>query len=286
MLGFFAHGGSVASVPTVAPTERQRSRRWEGRKSPTTGVTQQYASPKMFRCNRSQRASAIGRPSGPRRRFGADPVDKCILKTTGREPPECPGTARRGHRPLGGAQPQSQSVQPPPSAVRFAALVAPLLTSALLSTVRESVTATTSVLVLVVWVVGAAATGDRVAAVRAAVSAGVWFDFFLTEPYLAFTIANAHDIEATSLLVVIGLAVSELALWGYRQQKQAARRSGYLEGVLGAARSVAEGTLPLPGVLQVVGRQVSEVLGADSCHRGLCARFAHRSPRSRWCADA
>ena len=150
-------------------------------------------------------------------------------------------------------------------AIRFSALFAPFLTSAVLSTVRESVTAATSVLVLVVWVVGAAATGDRVAAVLAAVSAGAWFDFFLTEPYLKFTIADADDIEATILLVSISLAVSELALWGYRQQKQAARRSGYLDGVLVAARAVAEGNLPPATVLDVVARQISEVLGADSC---------------------
>ena len=52
------------------------------------------------------------------------------------------------------------------------------------------------VLVLVVWVVAAAATGDRPAGVLAAVSAGAWFDFFLTEPYLRFTIADADDIKS------------------------------------------------------------------------------------------
>lgn len=149
--------------------------------------------------------------------------------------------------------------------VRMVALLAPFLTAAILATVRESITAATSVLVLVVWVVGAAATGDRLAGILAAVSAGAWFDFFLTEPYLRFTIADADDIEATILLVVISLAVSEMALWGYRQQKQASRRSGYIDGVLGAARAVAEGTLPPATVADVVARQISGVLGADSC---------------------
>lgn len=149
--------------------------------------------------------------------------------------------------------------------VRLAALIAPFLTSAVLATVRDSVTAATSVLVLVVWVVAAAATGDRVAGILAAVSAGAWFDFFLTAPYLRFTIADADDIEATTLLVVISLAVSEVALWGYRQQQQAARRSGYLGGVLGAARAVAEGNMPQATVVDVVANQIAEVLDADSC---------------------
>jgi K+-sensing histidine kinase KdpD len=158
-------------------------------------------------------------------------------------------------------------------AARSVALVAPFVTSAILSTVRDSVTSATAVLALVVWVVAAAATGDRLAGVLAALSAGAWFDFFLTEPYLRFTIADADDIEATVLLVVISLAVSEVALWGYRQQKQAARRSGYLDGVLGAARSVAEGNMPPTTVVEVVASQISEVLGTDNC------RFIEGPPR-------
>ena len=130
------------------------------------------------------------------------------------------------------------------SAVRVAAVVLPLVTCAILSPVRESITAATAVLVLVLWVVAAAATGDRVAGLLAAVSGGIWFDFFLTQPYHRFTIADADDVEATLLLMLIGLGVTEIALWGYRQQARAARRSGYLEGVLGAAKVVSEGDTP------------------------------------------
>jgi K+-sensing histidine kinase KdpD len=149
--------------------------------------------------------------------------------------------------------------------VRAAAVVLPLLACMILSTVRDSVTTATSVLVLVVLVVAAAATGDRAAGLLAALSAGVWFDFFLTAPYLQFTIASADDVEATVLLVVISLVVTEVALWGYRQQRRAARRSGYLEGVLGAARAAAEGTMPASAVIDVVARNITDVLGADEC---------------------
>jgi K+-sensing histidine kinase KdpD len=148
---------------------------------------------------------------------------------------------------------------------RTAALAGPLLTCAVLATVRDDVNATTSVLVLVLWVVGAAAAGDRPAAVLAAVSGGVWFDFFLTEPYLRLAISDSDDVETTVLLVVISLTVSEVALWGYRQQAQASRRSGYLEGLLGAARAVVEGDTPTPAVIDVVARHIDEVLGVDGC---------------------
>ncbi len=150
-------------------------------------------------------------------------------------------------------------------ACRTGAVLAPLVTCAILAGFRDSVTTATAVLVLVLWVVAAAATGDRVAGIVAAVSGGVWFDFFLTEPYLRFTIHGSDDVEAAVLLVLISLAVTEIALWGHRQQAQASQREGYLEGVIGAARAVAEGDAPAPVVIDVVAHQITQVLGADDC---------------------
>lgn len=150
-----------------------------------------------------------------------------------------------------------------PSVVRVASVIVPLVTCAVFGAFRDEVAAPTVVLVLVLWVVAAASTGDRWAAVLAALSGAAWFDFFLTEPYLRFTIADPDDVEATVLLVVIGLAVTEVALWGHRQQASAARRSGYLDGVLGAARTVAEGDAPQAALVDLVGREIAEVLGAD-----------------------
>ncbi len=150
-------------------------------------------------------------------------------------------------------------------AARLGALLLPLVTCAVLSTIRDRVTAATAVLVLVLWVVAAASTGDRVAGLLAAVSGGLWFDFFLTAPYRQFAIKGSDDVEATVLLVLIGLAVTEIALWGHRQQARAAGRSGYLEGVLGAARLVSEGDTPASALVDVVSRQITDVLGADDC---------------------
>ncbi len=151
-------------------------------------------------------------------------------------------------------------------AARIAAVVLPFATCALLSTVKDSITAATAVLVLVLWVVAAAATGDRVAGLLAAVSGGAWFDFFLTAPYHRFRIEDSDDVEATVLLVLIGLGVTEIALWGHRQQARAARRSGYLDGVLGAATLVSEGDTPAAALVDVVARQITDVLGVDDCH--------------------
>lgn len=148
---------------------------------------------------------------------------------------------------------------------RIGAILLPFATCAVLSTLRDTITAATAVLILVLWVVGAAATGDRLAGLLAALSSGAWFDFFLTEPYQRFTIADPDDIEATVLLVLIGVGVTEIALWGRRQQGRAARRSGYLEGVLGTARIVSEGDVPASALVEVVASQITHVLGANNC---------------------
>src|SRR5690348_10818396 len=94
-----------------------------------------------------------------------------------------------------------------PSLVRTAAVVVPFVSSALMAAGRGMFTDETAVLVLVLWVVVAAATGDRAAGILAALSGGLWFDFFLTQPYRRFTIAQGDDLEAAVLLVVISLVV-------------------------------------------------------------------------------
>jgi K+-sensing histidine kinase KdpD len=152
-----------------------------------------------------------------------------------------------------------------PTFVRSVAVVVPLVVCSALGTVRDLVPITSAALVLVLCVVGVAATGDRFAGVVAAVSSGLSFDFFLTQPYLQLSIDDPDDVQAAVLLVLIGVSVTELALWGRRQQEQASLRSGYLDGVLSAAATVAEADSGPDRVVAVVGAHTAEVLGADSC---------------------
>jgi K+-sensing histidine kinase KdpD len=146
-----------------------------------------------------------------------------------------------------------------------AALVVPPAVAAALSGLRAQVHSTNAALVLVLVVVAVAAGGSRFAGIVAALSGTVWFDFFLTEPYLTFTIDQREDVETAVLLTATGVLVTELALWGRRQQARASRREGYLTGVLGAAALVAQGEAEPPVVLDFVARQITEVLGVDRC---------------------
>ncbi|MET8328237.1 DUF4118 domain-containing protein [Streptomyces sp. NPDC005181] len=75
------------------------------------------------------------------------------------------------------------------------ALVGPLLVALALVPFRTDLSRTNAALVLVVVVVAVAAFGNRVAGAVAALSAAVWFDFFLTRPYQRFTINGSDDIH-------------------------------------------------------------------------------------------
>ena len=146
----------------------------------------------------------------------------------------------------------------------LAALAAPLVLAAVLVPFRASFPNTDAALALVLVVVAVAANGYRLAGVLAAVSTAVWFDFFLTQPYERFSITHRTDIETTVLLLVIGVAVTEIAVWGRRQYATASRRAGYLDGIHSAAQAVAAGG-SAPALTEQVTGQLIRLLSLRSC---------------------
>jgi hypothetical protein len=140
----------------------------------------------------------------------------------------------------------------------LAAVAAPPLLTVILMPFRASFPNTDAALVLMLIVVAVAATGSRVPGIVAAVSAAVWFDFFLTHPYEQFTITRTTDIETTVLILVLGVAVTELAVWGRRQHLAANRRAGYLAGINAAAQAVAAGDSASALIDQVSRQRASD----------------------------
>jgi K+-sensing histidine kinase KdpD len=137
---------------------------------------------------------------------------------------------------------------------------------------RDRIENTNAALVLVLIVVAAAATGPRWAAIIAALSSSVWFDFFLTRPYQRFSITSQADIETAVLLTLVGLAVTEVALWGRRQQARASQQAGYLQGVVQTAGLVAAGSSRIETLISHVADQLVDVLGLDDCQFGTDTR--------------
>ena len=148
-----------------------------------------------------------------------------------------------------------------PVAVIGLGVLLPLVVCALLSGLRDQIENTSAALILVL-VVGAASTWNRLAGLSAAVVSAVAFDFCLTIPYQDLRIHARSDVETTVLLVLIGAAVTELALWGRRQQARASEQRGYLDGILQTTGTLA--TSSSAGlVVELVERRLEDLLDLD-----------------------
>jgi hypothetical protein len=151
-----------------------------------------------------------------------------------------------------------------------AGLLLPLAAAAILIPFRASWSNTNVALLLVVVVVGVSAIGSRVAGLVAAVSAAAWFDFFFTVPYYRFSIRGTDDITTAVLLLVTGLAVSQLAARARQLKVVTITDAGYLAqlhevaAVSASARSADE-------IVDYVSQQLVRVLALES------ARFEYGS---------
>jgi K+-sensing histidine kinase KdpD len=146
-----------------------------------------------------------------------------------------------------------------------AAVAAPLIVTAVLVPFRSSVANTDAALLLVaVNVAVAAFTGNRAAGYLCALVSATAYDFFLTKPYETLNITRSADIQTTVLLVVIGAAVTEIAVWGRRQHATAIRRAEYLSGVYTTAEAAATSGGP-SAVIPHVTKELSALLDLSSC---------------------
>ena len=101
-------------------------------------------------------------------------------------------------------------------------LAIPVVVCSLSASMRDWMSTTSAALVLVLCVVVAGTSGQRIAALLAAVSSGISFDYFLTRPYYSLVISDPDDVEVTVLLIFIGVMVTEATMWGLRQESRAA----------------------------------------------------------------
>jgi K+-sensing histidine kinase KdpD len=146
----------------------------------------------------------------------------------------------------------------------LAGLGLPPAVSAALVPFRSGFPNTDAALVLVVVIVAVAALGHRPAGVVAAVSTAVWFDFFLTEPYERFTITRHSDIETTVLLLVVGVAVTEIAARSAKHRATAIEEANFVARIHGAAAAVATGE-SAPSVVTLVAAQLTDLLSLRHC---------------------
>ena len=108
---------------------------------------------------------------------------------------------------------------------------------------REDIDNANLALLLVLVVVLAAIVGDRGAAVLAAITGTMAFDFFLTRPYTSMRIESADDIETVIILLAVGLLVGEVAARGRRSRRERERAADAIGRVHRVAARIAEGGL-------------------------------------------
>lgn len=150
---------------------------------------------------------------------------------------------------------------PRPVLLLALALLVPVAVAAALAQLRSVVDGPAAALVLVLVVVGAASTGSRWAGLVSAVSAAASFNWFLTAPYASLVIADRDDAEVAVLLALVGLAVTEIALWGRRQQGRASRTAGLVEGVAAAMGGVGDEN---PDRVHDIAQRLQAVLGVEA----------------------
>ena len=98
----------------------------------------------------------------------------------------------------------------------------------------------------------------------AAVSAAAWFDFFFTQPYERFTISHSSDVTTFVLLLVVGLAVSQLAAYARRLKAITIADAGYLARVVDSAAATQSAGSP-DAVVEHVRKQLISMLELRDC---------------------
>ena len=144
------------------------------------------------------------------------------------------------------------------------ALAAPPAVAAVLVPFRSDITNTALALVMVAVVVLVVAPGRRLAALVAGISAGLWFDFFLTRPYESFAINRSADIQTTVLLFVVAVGVGELAARDRRHRIGSTSAGDGLTAVQAVSELVAEGAAAKP-VIDAVRDTLVPLLSLESC---------------------
>ncbi len=145
-----------------------------------------------------------------------------------------------------------------------AATAGPLAVCGALVPVREHIANTNAALILVVVIVAVAALGHRLAGMLAALVAAAGFDFFLTHPYERFTIDRTADITTAVLLLLVGLAVSQLAARARRLKVITITDADHLARIHHSARLAHAPTSPST-VVDHTRTQLTDLLGLRGC---------------------
>jgi K+-sensing histidine kinase KdpD len=151
-----------------------------------------------------------------------------------------------------------------PVLVLVAAVVAPVALALAFIPFRNQVPAATVALGFAVLVSLLAATGTRLSALIAAVSAALCYDVAFTQPYGSLEITHPQDIATTGLLLVGGLIVGQLSARNRSHRTLAVQQREDLAHVQAIAELMAAGAAP-EEVVEAVAEELRSLLGLREC---------------------
>jgi two-component system, OmpR family, sensor histidine kinase KdpD len=149
------------------------------------------------------------------------------------------------------------------------AVALPVLITLGLAAMRSQLNLTSDVLFLLVGVIVAALVGGFLPGLLAAVVGSLLLNYYFTPPIHKWTIAEANNVLALVVFVVVAVLVSRVVDQAARRTRQAARASAESELLATTAGSVLRGQRAVTAVLD----RVREAFGMDSvtlleCHAG------------------
>jgi len=148
--------------------------------------------------------------------------------------------------------------------ISMAAILAPIAMAAVLIPWRTRLDTADSALLLVVVIVAVASTGRRIAALLSALVAALSFDFFLTRPYYSLRITRHQDLITGLLLLVVGLAVGELAARGRGHRREAVDSQETVALLHSVTELVATGQEP-QDVIRAAQSELRQLLALRDC---------------------
>ncbi len=161
--------------------------------------------------------------------------------------------------------------------ISIMAVLAPIAAGAALIPWRTQLDTADSALVLVLVIVAISGTGRRAAAFLAALASALAFDFFLTRPYYSLRITRHSDFVTEILLLVVGVAVGQMAARGRSHRDAATSSRQRVAQLHGVTELAASGTDP-DVVIEAATGELTDLLSLRSCRfaQGQLERSAAR----------
>ena len=144
------------------------------------------------------------------------------------------------------------------------AVLAPMAVALLLTPWRDRLAAADNALILVVVIVAVATSGHRWVAATCALVSALSFDFFLTRPYNSLRISRTSDLVTELLLLVVGLAVGDLAARGRTHRTAASQGRRHVELLHSVTEMAASGRAP-EEMVQVAADELRRLLSLRTC---------------------